>query len=50
MKKITEFFVDSWMLFMFAVKTAWVITLHKPDRFGLVDKSEEEINERNIDK
>ena len=41
MKKITEFFVDSWMLFMFAVKTAWAITIHK---------QEEETNERNIDK
>ena len=25
MKKITEFFVNSWMLFMFAVKTFWII-------------------------
>jgi|TARA_B100000959_G_scaffold232173_1_gene248974 hypothetical protein len=25
MKKITEFFADSWMLFMFSVKTFWII-------------------------
>jgi|TARA_B100001179_G_scaffold190099_1_gene146737 hypothetical protein len=25
MKKITEFFVNSWMLFMFGIKTFWII-------------------------
>ena len=25
MKKITEFFVNSWMLFIFGIKTFWII-------------------------
>ena len=44
MKKIKDFFIDSLMLFIFAVKTAWVLMIHK------TKTEEEETNERNIKK
>lgn len=41
MKKITEFFVDSWMLFMFSVKTFWIILSD-----DMKKESQEQLEER----
>jgi hypothetical protein len=50
MKKITEFFVNSWMLFMFGVKTFWVILTDdmKKESQEQNEEYERTKNERNI--
>tara|TARA_B100000953_G_C17901872_1_gene384657 strand:- start:593 stop:757 length:165 start_codon:yes stop_codon:yes gene_type:complete len=41
MKKITEFFANSWMLFIFSIKTFWIIFTD-----DMKKESQEQIEER----
>ena len=52
MKKITEFFVNSWMLFMFGIKTFWIILWDdmKKESREQNEEYERTKNERNINK
>ena len=52
MKKITEFFVNSWILFMFGIKTFWVIFTDdmKKESQEQNEEYERTKNERNIKK
>ena len=42
MKKITEFFANSWMLFIFGIKTFWIIFTDDMKKESLEQKEERE--------
>tara|TARA_B100000586_G_scaffold95992_1_gene68524 strand:- start:1172 stop:1327 length:156 start_codon:yes stop_codon:yes gene_type:complete len=42
MKKITEFFANSWMLLLFGVKTFWVILKDEMNKESEAQKEERE--------